>query len=69
MVFSLVHLHAPINARLAVSYACLHLSFLYACIDMDSSEVVYLSSDDEPIFDRNQRLIKGHREQEDRHQI
>ena len=31
---------------------------------MTSPEVVYLSSDDEPIFERNQRLIEEHRERE-----
>ena len=36
---------------------------------MDPSEVVYLSSDDEPIFERNQRLIKEHHEQEHRRQV
>ena len=43
--------------------------FLHACIDMTSPEVVYLSSDDEPIFERNQRLIEEHREREDRQSI
>lgn len=36
---------------------------------MDPSEVVYLSSDDESPFDRNQRLIKEHHEEEDRRRI
>ena len=43
--------------------------FLHACIDMTSPEVVCLSSDDEPIFERNQRLIEEHREREDRQNI
>lgn len=36
---------------------------------MTSPEVVYLSSDDEPIFECNQRLLKEHYKQEDRHNI
>lgn len=36
---------------------------------MDPLEVYYISSDDEPVFERNQRLIREHREQEDRQQI
>lgn len=36
---------------------------------MTSPEVVCLSSNDEPIFERNQRLIKEHRECEDRQNI
>ena len=36
---------------------------------MTSPEVVYLSSDDEPIFERNQRLLKEHHEREDRQNI
>ena len=43
--------------------------FLYACIDMTSPEVVYLSSDDEPIFERNQRLLKEHHEREEHRHI
>ena len=36
---------------------------------MDSSEVVYLSSDDESPFERNQWLLKEHHEEEDRRQV
>ena len=36
---------------------------------MDPSELYYISSDDEPIFERNQRLIKEYHEQEDRRQV
>lgn len=36
---------------------------------MDPSEVVYLSFDDESPFDRNQRLIKEHHEEEDRQRV
>ena len=36
---------------------------------MTSPEVVYLSSDDESVFDRNQRLLREHHEREDRHHI
>ena len=36
---------------------------------MDSSEIAYLSSDDESPFDRNQRLLKEHHEEEDRRQL
>ena len=43
--------------------------FLHACIDMSSLEGFCLSSDDEPIFERNQRLIEEHREREDRQNI
>lgn len=39
--------------------------FLYACIDMKSPDVVYLSSDDETIFEPNQTLIVEHRVCED----
>ena len=43
--------------------------FLYACIDMTSPEVVYLSSDDEPIVERSQRSLKEHHKPEDRQNI
>ena len=36
---------------------------------MGSSEVIYLSSDEETPFERNQRLLKEHHEQEDRRQV
>ena len=36
---------------------------------MDSSEIVYLSSDDESPFDRNQRLLREHHEEEDRRRV
>ena len=36
---------------------------------MDPSEIVYLSSDDESPFDRNQRLLKEHHGEEDRRRI
>ena len=36
---------------------------------MDSYDVVYLSSDDESPFDRNQRLLKEYHEEEDRRQV
>ena len=36
---------------------------------MDSSEIVYLSSDDESPFDRNQRLLKEYHEEEDRRRV
>ena len=36
----------------------IELCFLHACIDMDPSEIVYLSSDEESPFDRNQCLLK-----------
>ena len=36
---------------------------------MDQSEVYYISSDDEPVFERNQRLIREHHEQEDCRQV
>ena len=38
---------------------------LYAYIDMDS-DVMYLSSDDESVFDHNQRLLREHYKYEDR---
>ena len=70
-----------IHARLSFSYpssvfiififasrihAHIKLCFLYACIDMDSYDVVYLSSDDESPFDRNQRILREYHEEEDR---
>ena len=36
---------------------------------MDPSYVYYLSSDDDSAFERNQRLIREHHEQEDSQQI
>ena len=36
---------------------------------MDPSELYYISSDDEPVFERNQRLIKEYHEQEDNRQV
>ena len=36
---------------------------------MDSSDVIYLSSRDEPVFDRNQRLTREHYKREDRQHI
>ena len=36
---------------------------------MDPSAVIYLSSDDESPFERNQRLLKEHREEEDRRRV
>ena len=36
---------------------------------MDSYDVVYLSSDDESPFDRNQRLLKEFHEEEDRRRV
>ena len=45
------------------------LCFLHACIDMDSFEVVYLSSDDKSPFERNQRLLKEYHEEEDRRRV
>ena len=36
---------------------------------MDPSDVYYLSSDDEPIFYCNQRLLNEHYEREDRQNI
>lgn len=36
---------------------------------MNPSDVFYLSSDDEPVFDRNERLLREHHEREDRYQI
>ena len=33
---------------------------------MDPSDIYNLSSDDEPVFDRNQRLLRAHHEREDR---
>ena len=47
----------------------LNFAFSHACIDMDSSEVICLSSDEETPFERNQRLLKEHHEQEDRRQV
>ena len=49
--------------------ACMLKLFLYAYIDMDPSDVMYLSSDDEPLFNCNQRLIREHHEREDRRHI
>ena len=39
--------------------------FLYACIDMKSPDVICLSSNDENVFERNQRLIQEYRVRED----
>ena len=50
-------------------YVHIKLFFFHACIEMDSSEVIYLSSDDESPFERNQRLLKEHHEEEDRRQV
>lgn len=36
---------------------------------MDSSEVICLSSDNESPFERNQRLLKEHHEEEDRRRV
>ena len=53
----------------ALRSAFIKLCFLYACIDMDSYDVVYLSSDDESPFDRNQRVLKEYHEEEDRRRV
>ena len=36
---------------------------------MDSYDVVYLSSDDESPFDRNQRILREYHEEEDRRRV
>ena len=36
---------------------------------MESSDVIYMPSDDEPVFERNQSLIREHHEREDRRNI
>ena len=36
---------------------------------MDSPDIVYLSSDDESPFDRNQRILREYHEEEDRRQV
>lgn len=33
------------------------------------SDIIYLCYDDKPVFDRNQRLLREHHEQEERHHI
>ena len=45
------------------------LCFLHACIDMDTCDIVYLSSDEETPFERNQRLVQEHHAEEDRRQV
>lgn len=47
----------------------LNFAIFHACIDMDSSEVICLSFDEETPFERNQRLLKEHHEQEDHRQV
>ena len=55
---------------LLVSYSiCIKLCFLCTCIDMDSPDIVYLSSDDESPFERNQRILKEYHEEEDRRRV
>ena len=56
-----MHLHA--RNFFLTSHACANSSSLYAYIDMDPSGVIFLSSDDELVFDQNQRFPKEYHEQ------
>ena len=56
----------------ASHFAFIHsfkLCFLHACIDMDTCDIVNLSSDEETPFERNQRLLHEHHAEEDRRQV
>ena len=58
-----------LHSRMSHIHTHFKLCFLHACIDMDSSEIVYLSSDEETPFERNQRLLQEHHDEEDRRQV
>ena len=65
-------IHARSSLFFASHFALIHpfkLYFLHACIDMDTCDIVYLSSDEETPFERNQRLIQEHHTEEDRRQV
>ena len=72
MLDSVTHIHARSSSILILAYRIythIKLCFLHACIDMDSFEIVYLSSDDESPFERNQRLLREHQEEEDQRRV
>ena len=72
MFGSIIHIHARSLFIFILAYRIythIKLRFLHACIYMDSSEIVYLSSDEETPFERNQRLIQEHHAEEDRRQV
>lgn len=58
-----MNLHAHIFDCLLTSLACLNSSSLYAYIDTDPSGVIFLSFDDELVFDQNQRSPEEYHEQ------